>query len=115
MKKNNLETFSFFNRQGFFFESRNAEIDSPQFQCIQVSRTGHATIRHATILPQQYGTRQYCRDNVTIFSGHKVVRYCNITIFVVATPCTVDTETYTYFSNLFWSLGLYHVVALSLS
>ena len=75
MEKQNLETFSFCNRQGCFYESRNAEIDSPQFQCIQVSRAGHSTIRHSTILPQQYGTRQYCRDNVTMFSGHKVVRY----------------------------------------
>ena len=33
----------------------------------------------------ELGTRQYCRDNVTICSGHKVVCYCNITIFDVAT------------------------------
>ena len=33
----------------------------------------------------ELGTRQYCRDNVTMFSGQKVVCYCNITIFVVAT------------------------------
>ena len=34
----------------------------------------------------ELGTRQYCRDNVTMFSGHKVVSLCNITIFGVATP-----------------------------
>ena len=33
-------------------------------------RAGHATI--------------YCRDNETMFSGHKVICYCNITIFGVA-------------------------------
>ena len=30
--------------------------------------------------------RQFCRDNVTMFSGHKVVWNCHFTIFVVATP-----------------------------
>ena len=32
------------------------------------------------------GTRQYCRDNVTMFPGNKVGCYYNITIFGVATP-----------------------------
>ena len=34
----------------------------------------------------ELGTRQYCRDNETMFSGHKVVCYCSITIFGVAIP-----------------------------
>ena len=37
------------------------------------------------LLRPRPGTRQYCRDNVTMFSGHKVVCHC-ITIFIVATP-----------------------------
>ena len=32
------------------------------------------------------GTRQFCRDNVTMFSDSKVGCYCNINTFVVATP-----------------------------
>ena len=34
----------------------------------------------------ELGTRQFCRDNGTMFSGHKVVCICHFTIFVVATP-----------------------------
>ena len=34
----------------------------------------------------ELGTRQYCRDNETMFSGHTVICYCNITIFGVANP-----------------------------
>ena len=34
----------------------------------------------------ELGTRQYCRNNETVFSGHKVVCYCNITLFGVAPP-----------------------------
>ena len=33
----------------------------------------------------ELGTQQFCRDNVTIFSVHKVVCNCHFTIFVVAT------------------------------
>ena len=36
--------------------------------------------------PPELGTRQFFRDNVTMFSGHKVVSNCHFTIFVVATP-----------------------------
>ena len=32
------------------------------------------------------GRRQYCRDNLAMLSGHKVLCYCHITICVVATP-----------------------------
>ena len=38
------------------------------------------------LLWPELGTRQFCRNNVTMFSGHKVVCICNFTIFVVATP-----------------------------
>ena len=31
----------------------------------------------------ELGTQQYCRDNVTRFSGNKVVCFSNISIFVV--------------------------------
>ena len=41
-------------------------------RCWKITRAGH--------------TRQYCRENMTMFSGHKVVCYCIITIFGVATP-----------------------------
>ena len=58
----------------------------------------------------ELGTRQYCRDNVTMLSDHKVVSYCNITIFVVATPSRPK-----YILNLFWSPRLYNIVALLLS
>ena len=34
----------------------------------------------------ELGTQQFCRGNVTMFSGHKVVFNCHFTIFVVATP-----------------------------
>ena len=34
----------------------------------------------------ELGTRQFCRDNVTMLSGHKVVCTCYFTIFIVATP-----------------------------
>ena len=32
------------------------------------------------------GMRQFCGDNVTMLSGHKVVCNCHFTIFIVATP-----------------------------
>ena len=34
----------------------------------------------------ELGTRQHCRDNVTMVAGLKVVGFCFFTIFVVATP-----------------------------
>ena len=34
----------------------------------------------------ELGTRQFCRDNVTTLSGHKVVCNCHYTIFIAATP-----------------------------
>ena len=30
----------------------------------------------------ELGLRQFCRDNVTMFSGYTVVIYCNITVIV---------------------------------
>ena len=32
------------------------------------------------------GTRQHCRDNVTLFSGQTIVAYCFLAIFVGGTP-----------------------------
>ena len=63
----------------------------------------------------ELGTRLYCRDNLTMFSDHKVVCYCNITIFIVASGFHIHILRRKYFSNFFWSLRLYYVVALSLS
>ena len=40
----------------------------------------------SVLLLAELGTRQFCHDNVTMFSGHKVVCNCQFTIFVVATP-----------------------------
>ena len=34
----------------------------------------------------ELGTQQFCRNNVTMLSGHTVVCNCNFTIFIVATP-----------------------------
>ena len=57
-------------------------------------------------------TRKYCRDNVTMFSGHKVVCYCKITIFIVATqPRHRDLNIFRIFSCPRVSIN---VVALSL-
>ena len=38
------------------------------------------------MLVSELGTRQHCRDNVTMFSGLKAVEFCIFTIFAVATP-----------------------------
>ena len=38
----------------------------------------------------ELGTRQPCRDNLTILSGHKMVDYCLMSIFAM--------ETFSYFS-----------------
>ena len=34
----------------------------------------------------ELGTRQFCRDKVTMLSGHKFVCNCRFTIYIVATP-----------------------------
>ena len=34
----------------------------------------------------ELGTRQFCRDNVTMLAGHKVVCNCHFIKFIVATP-----------------------------
>ena len=52
----------------------------------------------------ELGTRQHCRDNVTMFSGYKVVSFCHITIYYL-----FHTETLTFFFK-FLSLKLYYVV-----
>ena len=58
----------------------------------------------------ELGTQQFCRNNVTMFSGHNIFIYCNICL---ATPCRHrDLNIFRFF---FLSLRLYYVVALSLS
>ena len=61
----------------------------------------------------ELGTRQYCRDNETVFSDHKVVCYCNI--YYIWCGYSIKTPRPKFFSNFFWSLRLYYVVALSFS
>ena len=58
----------------------------------------------------ELGTRQYCRDNETMFSGHKVVWYCNITLFGVATPSRhqADLNCFRFFSGSGGSITLSH-------
>ena len=50
------------------------------------AKMGRCRIFAISRLSLLMGTRQHWRDNVTMFSGHKVVGYCILTIFVVATP-----------------------------
>ena len=61
----------------------------------------------------ELGTQQHCRDNVTMFSGHTVIGYCIITIFIVATP--FRHRDLNIFRKFPLSLKLYYAVALSLS
>ena len=41
-----------------------------------------ATVLSSYLTKSELGTRQFCRGNVTMFLVHKVVIYCNITLFV---------------------------------
>ena len=50
----------------------------------------------------ELGTRWFCRDNVTMLSGHKVVCNCHFTIFIVVTPSR--HWGLTIFGFFFWSL-----------
>ena len=61
--------------------------------------TSHYSMKHKLQLPvSELGTRQDCRDNMTMFSGHKVVFYCKVAIFVVAIPSTHrDLNTFNIF------------------
>ena len=61
----------------------------------------------------ELGTRQHCRDNMTMFSGVKVVGYCIITISVVATP--FRHRDLNILLNFFFSLKIFYIFALSLS
>ena len=55
----------------------------------------------------ELGMRQYCRDNETMFSGHKVVCYCNFTTFGVATPSRHrDLNIFQFFSGSCGSITL---------
>ena len=64
---------------------------------MMIFRAGHAT----TLLRQ-----------CAMLSGHKIVGYCILTIFVVANLQYLDTETLTFFL-IFGLLKLYYIVALS--
>ena len=61
------------------------------------------------VLKAELGMRKHCR--VTVFSGHKVVGYCIITLVEVTTPFKL--KDFTNFSNVIWSLKFYYVVAFS--
>ena len=50
----------------------------------------------------ELGTRQFCRDNVTMLSGHTFFCNFHFTIFIVATPS--GHWGLTIFSIFFWSL-----------
>ena len=54
----------------------------------------------AGCLRAELGTRQPCRDNLTMLSGHKMVDYCLMSIFAV--------ETFSYFSCPWCSITLSH-------
>ena len=43
----------------------------------------------------ELGTRQFCLDNATLFSGHKAVIFCNITVF--AWLLHLDTQIEIFF------------------
>ena len=47
----------------------------------------------------ELGRRQLCRENVTVFSGLKVVGYCIIPLFVVATP--IRKQSYLNFLRIY--------------
>ena len=47
--------------------------------------TGHKVVRYFNVTILLWQLH-LDTDNVTMFTGHKVVYYCNITIFGVATP-----------------------------
>ena len=74
----------------------------------------------------ELGTRQYCRDNMTMFSDHKYVSYCYIIIFVMCVigillyllrPLHPDTETKIFIKLILVPAALLRcpVVSLSLS
>ena len=84
------------------------------FQWCSLSISEHYCASSATycsyaagIEPAELGTRQQCRDNVTMFSGQKVfgyclLAYCIIPVFVVTTPSRNRPPK--HLSNIFWSL-----------
>ena len=51
----------------------------------------------------ELGTQQFCPDNVTMLSGHKVVSNCHLTIFIVATPSRHWGFTIFWFFSGPWS------------
>ena len=69
--------------------------------------------RFKSVSTSELGTRQYCCDNETMFSGLKVVCYCKY--YYIWCCYFILTPRPNYISSFFWSLRLYYVVALSLS
>ena len=65
-------------------------------------------------LSTELGTRQYCRDNVTRFSGQTIVDYCTLTISFVVTLLRHRAVTFFVRFLCIKSSTLY-VVELSLS
>ena len=57
------------------------------------------------IFSTELATRQHCRDNVTIFRGHKTIDYCILFIFVVGTSLRHRDCKFVFF---FLSLKLYY-------
>ena len=73
----------------------HAEWKSPD--SLQMSLVAHffklsMVLRYGTY-ESELDTRKYCRDNETMCSGHKVVCYCNITIFCVVCLLHPDAES----------------------
>ena len=81
-----------------------------------ISYTSGGKQIHSQVLPvskyflPQLGTRQDCRDNVTMFASQKKVNYCIMSIFV-ATP--FSTEAFFKFFHVTEVLQ-YYVIVLSL-
>ena len=64
-----------------------------------------------TFLNTELGPRQYCRDNVTMFSAHKMVVYCILSIVVVVTPVRHQDNNIFLIFSCPWSAITLFVVA----
>ena len=62
------------------------QIETDVFALCSLSLKIHKSVLKRKDLFAELGTRQFCRDNVIRFLGHKVVWNCHFTIFVVFTP-----------------------------
>ena len=88
----NLSIFfvSFFCQFFFSFvaEDRNlsATVCRPQLRWTSGDRIQNcANVLRDERVFLELGTRQHCHDNVTLFSGQKVVDYCIVSLFAAAT------------------------------